>query len=69
MAKRISLDLTEQLRQAIAVSGMSLRDVSSASGVDYAILYRFAHRQRGMTLESASRVAKCLGLVLRKGGQ
>lgn len=56
--------LTRQLQAAIAASGQSLYAVAQGSGVSAPSLQRFVLGERGITLETAAKVAAYLGLVL-----
>jgi plasmid maintenance system antidote protein VapI len=55
------------LRQAILDSGMSLRQVGFAAGVDPAAVIRFVNGDRSLTLPSADRLAIFLDLRLVRG--
>jgi len=57
--------LEEQLREAIADSGMSRNQLSILSGVDPAQLCYFVQGKRSLTLRSAEKLAETLGLELR----
>jgi plasmid maintenance system antidote protein VapI len=63
--RRRSLDV--QLRAAIENDGRKISKIAKASGVDEAAIRRFISRERGLSLESASKIANALGLVLVKG--
>lgn len=70
--KRKKLNAVEQLREAVRQSGQSLYAVAKGSGVDYAVLSRFMHGERGLNLDTAARLMEHLGLELRpvkKGGK
>ena len=56
--------LTKQLQAAIAATGQSLYAVAQASGVAAPVLQRFVNGERGITLETAAKVADYLGLSL-----
>lgn len=56
--------LTSQLRAAIAATGQSLYAIAQASGVPAPVLQRFINGQRGITLETAGKLAVYLRLVL-----
>ena len=56
--------LTRQLQAAIAATGQSLYAVAQASGVAAPILQRFVNGERGITLETAGKLAAHLGLSL-----
>ena len=58
-------DLAEQLRRAIAASGLTPYRIATDAGVDRAIMTRFVNGDRGLTLDTASRIADYLGLELR----
>ena len=63
--------MTDQLKQAVADSGETLYRVAKDSGVDYSVLLRFMADERGISLETAGKLAAYLGLELRparKGG-
>ena len=59
--------MVEQLRQAMADSGETLYAIAKGSGVDYSALLRFRAGERGLTLDTAAKVAEYLGLKLTKG--
>lgn len=56
--------LAHQLRAAIAATGQSLYAVAQGSGVAAPVLQRFVNGERGITLETAGRIAAYLGLAL-----
>jgi len=56
--------LTQQLQAAIAATGQSLYSLSQASGVAAPVLQRFVNGERGITLETAGKLAAHLGLSL-----
>lgn len=56
--------LTSQLRAAIAATGQSLYAIAQASGVPAPVLQRFVNGQRGITLETAGKLAAYLRLAL-----
>jgi hypothetical protein len=56
--------LTTQLQAAIAATGQSLYAVAQASGVAAPVLQRFVNGERGITLETAAKLADYLGLSL-----
>jgi hypothetical protein len=57
--------VTEQLRKAVKGHLLGFNDLARLSGVDAGILSRFAAGDRDVTLETASKISKVLGLVLR----
>ena len=66
--------LQDQLRQAIADSGLTLYRIAKDSGIVSQVLYRFASGERDLTLETASRLTEYFGMRLtrprrpKKGG-
>jgi hypothetical protein len=58
------LPLARQLQAAIAATGQSTHAVARASGVAAPVLQRFVKGERGITLETAGRLAAYLGLAL-----
>jgi len=65
----MSKDIEQKLREAIVKSKMSRYKISQLSGVGEAQLSLFVNGKRTLTLTSAAKVAKVLGLelVVRKG--
>jgi transcriptional regulator with XRE-family HTH domain len=59
--------LSEQLRRAIRARGMSLSALAEESGVDRAVLSRFAAGTRTITIETADRLAAVLRLRFAPG--
>ena len=56
--------LEEQIKTAIAKSGLSVYRLAKDSGVSQPVLCRFVNDQRGITLATASKLAKALDLEL-----
>jgi plasmid maintenance system antidote protein VapI len=72
MTKRMKEpDIEEQLRQAILNCGMSRYELSRRCGVAASQLCFFVNGQRSLTMSTAAKVAKVLGLRLTdaKGGK
>lgn len=69
----MKVDLTKTVRDAMKDSGLTPYAIARDSGVDYSQITRFLHGQRGLTLDSASKICELLGLELRpirrKGGK
>jgi plasmid maintenance system antidote protein VapI len=61
-----NMALQDQLRQAIADSGLTLYRVAKGSGVAYQVLHRFARGERDLTLETATRLADYFGMRLTR---
>ena len=64
-------DIEEQLRHAILNCGMSRHKLSQLCGVATSQLCFFVNKERSLTMTSAAKVAKVLGLGLTdmKGGK
>ena len=58
--------MREVIIQAIADSGKSVRSVALNAGISQPQLSRFVKGERDLLLEAADKVAKSLGLELRK---
>jgi transcriptional regulator with XRE-family HTH domain len=56
--------ITDQLRQAIQDSGLSLNELERQCGVSHAVLSRFMTGKRTLTLPLAGKVCETLGLQL-----
>ena len=56
--------LTHQLQAAIAATKLSLYAIAQASGIAAPVLQRFVNGERGITLDTAGRLAAYLGLSL-----
>ncbi|HXY35034.1 MAG TPA: hypothetical protein VEI07_12460 [Planctomycetaceae bacterium] len=69
MRKKQLVSIADQLRAAIAGSGMTHYRVGKLAGIRPDILDRFASRERDMRLETAAKVARVLGLELRPVSQ
>ena len=69
MARRVSWN--DVIRKRIKASGLSLYRIAKDSGVNVAPLQRFMARQHGLTLDSAEKIGRLVGLELgpvkRKG--
>ena len=58
--------LSDQLRDAIRSSGLSLRAVAVGSNVDYGSLYRFAVNGADIKVSTAGLLAEFFGMRLTK---
>ena len=58
--------MREVIIQAIEVSGKSVRSVALNAGISQPQLSRFVKGERDLLLDAADKVAKSLGLELRK---
>lgn len=57
-------DVTEQLREAIRKSRLSLHGISRVSGIGADRLSRFVRGERGLSLEAVERLCRALKLRL-----
>lgn len=57
--------LVSELRKAIVESSYTQNRLSELSGVNRAQINRFVKNERTLTLESAEKIAKVLGLELK----
>ena len=58
-------DIEMQLHEAISGSGISCYEIAKRSGVTKSQLSLFLSGQRSLTLTSAAKIARVLGLELR----
>ena len=58
-------DIEMQLREAIVTSEMSCYEIAKRAGVTNSQLSLFLSGQRSLTLTSAAKIARVLGLELR----
>ena len=58
------MSLTEQLRQAIDDSGLSLNAISKATGTPYAAIHGFVNNDREITLKTADKLVELFGMRL-----
>lgn len=58
------MDIERQLRDAAKRSGLSIKRLSDESGVPYSAMHGFMVNDRGITLRSAAKLARVLGLEL-----
>ncbi len=63
---RRNTTISQALRKAIAKSGESLADLNRATGISTAVLSRFVRGERTLTLPTADKLARHLGLELVK---
>jgi transcriptional regulator with XRE-family HTH domain len=61
-----STSLTDQLREAIAQSGMTQKDICAAAKIDPALMCRFMAGRSGFSVDSLDRLAAALGLSLTR---
>lgn len=58
--------LSDQIREAVAGSGLSVYAVAKGAGIPEPSLHRFMHGTRGLTLESAEKVAEFFEMRLTR---
>ncbi len=59
------IDLKEQLKRACLQSGLTANALARQAGLGYPIVYEFMKAQRSITINSAAKLARVLGLELR----
>ena len=59
------IELSEQLREAIRRSGFNRKQVADRTGISYSVIHGFMSGERGITLDTASKVAEVVGVELR----
>lgn len=64
MAKRLTKPVSDVLRAALSADGRSLNEIGRACGVAAAVLSRFARGDRDITVGTADRICRALGLAL-----
>jgi transcriptional regulator with XRE-family HTH domain len=62
MAKNVPI--TDQLRQAIAESGVSRYRIAKDTGVSQSTLAQFVNGKRGLSMEALDAIGQYLGLTL-----
>ena len=62
--KRKQVDLAKQIKAAYSKSGMTRFMLAKRSGASYAIVHRFISDDRGITIDTASKLCETLGLEL-----
>ena len=67
MAKKVAKKLTDELRAAVAGCGMTLGDLTRATGIDKSALSRFVNGERGLSMEAMDALGQCLGLSIVAG--
>ncbi len=59
------IDLTEQLRRYMRKSGYTMNALAREAGVGYPIVYDFMHERRVISIASAAKICRVLGLTLQ----
>ena len=60
------MSLTEQLREAIVGSGLTLYAVAKRTDLPYAVVHRFVSGRRGLSLASADKLADLFQMRLTR---
>lgn len=69
MGKRKINTVTETLRRAILESEQSFNELARQTGLDVGNLHKFAHGQRGLSLDNLDTLAEHFGFVLVRPGR
>ena len=64
--RRVRADIAEQLRRAIANAPISRYRLAKDAEVSEGVISHFMNGRRSLTLKTAARLAKAVGLELRK---
>jgi len=64
MTKQPLKPLTDQLRQAIDVSGLTRYQIAKETGIDESALAKFYNGHRGLSMEALNALGECLRLRL-----
>lgn len=64
MGKRLNQPVSDALRAALKADGRSLNEIGRACGVAPAVLSRFVSKERDVTVGTADRICRALGLAL-----
>ncbi len=59
--------ISDTLRAAIQASGKSVNQLAKDSGVAHPVILRFLSKERDIRLQTADKLAECLGLKLKRG--
>ena len=55
---------SDELRRAVEQSGMTRYEIYKRTGIDQAVLSKFVHGERGVSLDTVDTLCECLGLRL-----
>ena len=66
MAKKTKLTWNDEIRRAVKASGLSLYRLSLDSGVGIGPVQRFMAGVHGLTVNSAEKIGRVVGLELRR---
>ncbi len=67
MANKRPKPLIDQIRQAIADSGMTRYRIAQESGVSESALSQFYNGHRGLSMEALNALGECLQLTINLG--
>ena len=65
-SKQLNENLSEALRREINASGLAMRKIQDETGIDRSVLSRFMSGNRSISIETADKICKLLGLRLTK---
>jgi ribosome-binding protein aMBF1 (putative translation factor) len=75
MVKKQTKRLSDEIRAAVKNCGMSRYRIAKETGIDAAVLCRFAQGKTGITTDTLDKLAECIGLRIvadkpgkKKGG-
>jgi transcriptional regulator with XRE-family HTH domain len=64
---RRNAQLTDQLRKAIADSGLTRYQIAKETGIDESALAKFYNGKRGLSMEALDALGECLKLTITMG--
>ena len=67
VAKRKRKSLADELRAAIDDSGLTQYRIAKDTGISQPVINRFVNREREVSLETADKLLRYLGIELRRG--
>lgn len=67
MAKKRTMKLTDQLRQAIDDCGLSRYEIAKQTGIDESALAKFYNGHRGLSMEALNALGDYLQLTIHMG--
>ena len=67
MGKRRTIQLTDQVRQAIDDCGLTRYQIAKATGIDESALAKFYNGHRGLSMDALNALGKYLQLTITMG--
>ena len=67
MPKKPPVPLTDQIRGAIDLSGLTRYRISKETGISESTLSKFYLKQRGLSMDALNSLAECLRITIHVG--